>query len=986
MKKNWQQVKEIFAETLRQKPEERLLFIAARCSENSDLELEIKSLLDSYNEANLFLESPAVTEVAEDFVDESKRLRSGDFVKHYQIIKPIGKGGMGEVFLAQDTRLERKVAIKILSDYFGDNRENLKRFIREAKTASSLNHPNIVIIHEVDEADGMNFIVSEFIEGLTLTEIINQKTLSLAQVSDILIQIVKALAAAHTVGIIHRDIKPDNVMVRDDGIVKVVDFGLAKLIEKRNQHVDPNGKTLETVHTRSGMILGTVNYMSPEQTRGKGIDKRTDIWSFGVLLYQFLTKKLPFDGETTSDLIAAILKSEPTALTQIAPHLPLDIAKITEKCLQKNPSERFQTAAELLNALTDFQQKLKSSPKTEPLEFQISDQIENERDTDPNLTKITAQDSVKTKEETAEPFVSKTFNQLKKRSALSITTLIGFGLLLAVGYWGWTKIISPKQELNPFQNMRLSKLTYEGRSSDVTAISPDGKYIAYVLKSDGKQAMMVRQVSNGGVVEIIPPADADYNGLSFSPDGNSIYYTLAKNDAVNDLYEIPILGGSPRKILSNLGNKVVFSPDGQKMAYVTSQTSIMISGIKGESPQLLVNLAPGNKTTHITWRPDGKTIVAAIFDLSGKDHLSEFSVIDGAERKIPTPDWSRVNGLRFLADGSGFLLAGRDFDTQFSQIWFISYPNGEIKKITNDLNTYFDLSLTADNKSLVTIKNERLFNIWTVPDGKTDKAKKITFEEGKDEGISGVAQTLDGKIVYTVRKAGLFDLWIVNSDGSDNHQLVFNNNSNGGPVVSPKDNSIIFVSITNSNLWRINTDGTNLTTLNDTPDLESRPYFSPDGKWIFFSRMDAKKMTTIWKMNLETGESTQLTDFESDCPVVSPDGKTFVCRYVPSPGEKEKLAIIPVEGGKPIKTFDFPLVIKNRLFRWTTDGKSIIYIDKSSQVQNLWSQSFDGGSPKQLTFFESGQIYWFELAQDKRSFILSRGNDSSDVLIISDFK
>lgn len=987
MNNNWQQIKEIFAGALRENFENRPHFIIEHCAGNKDLEREVKSLLSSYSDANLFLETPAVSEVADDFADEPKKLRNGDFIKHYQIIKRIGKGGMGEVFLAQDTKLGRKVAVKILSNYFGDNQENLKRFMREAKTASSLNHPNIVIIHEVDDSAGMNYIVSEYIDGLTLTEVLNKKILSLTQILDISIQIIKALVASHAVGIVHRDIKPDNVMLRDDGIVKVLDFGLAKLVERKHTEVDPNGKTLETIHTRSGMILGTINYMSPEQTRGKGIDKRTDIWSFGVLLYQLLTKQLPFQGETTSDLIAAILKTEPLPITAIAPHIPKKLEIITEKTLKKNPDERFQTTAELLDTLKDFQQKLKTSPKTEPLEIKISDQIEGERDTDFDLTKVTARNSENAKSKPSNSFIGRIFGQFKGFSYLPALVLVGCGILL-IGYFGWSKLYSAKQDLNPFEKMRLSKLTYEGRSSDVTAISPDGKYIAYVLKTEGKQALMVRQVSLDGVAEVIPPADVDYNGISFSPDGNSIYYTTAKNDEVNDLYEIPVLGGSPRKILSDLGAFFAFSPDGQKIAYITSRTSIIISGIKGESPQLLATLKPGNITTRLTWRPDGKAILADVFGAGERAFLSEFYLADGSEKQIPTPPWNRINGLRFLADGSGIILAGRDFDTQFSQIWFISYPDGKVKRITNDLNTYFDLSLTADNKSLVTVKEERLFNVWSVPDGKTEKAKKITFDEGKDEGIGGVAQTNDGKIVYTVRKAGLFNLWIVNADGSDNHQLIFSEDSIGAPFASPNGNFIVFISISpKANLWRVNTDGTNLTILKDTPDLrESSPNFSPDGKWVFYAQIDAKKLSTIWKINPETGESVQLTDFESGYPVVSPDGKTFVCEYVPNPNEREKIAIIPIEGGKPIKTFDFPAIVKTRLFRWSSDGKSLIYIDRTSQTHNLWEQPLDGSPPKQLTFFESGQIWKFELAKDGQSFILSRGNESSDVLMISDFK
>ncbi len=564
---------------------------------------------------------------------------------------------------------------------------------------------------------------------------------------------------------------------------------------------------------------------------------------------------------------------------------------------------------------------------------------------------------------------------------------LAFAAFSVVGVYSWSKFSTSSAPVISFNNMKIAKLTYEGRTNDKTAISPDGKYIAYGLNSEGKQSLMVRQVGNqAGVVEIIPPVQVDYDAIEFSKDGNSIYYIAAKPKSGAELYEIPVLGGTPRKILEDV-DSFAFSPDGKTIAFVRSRTSLMLADANGENQRLLAKSAPGEIRHLLDWRPDGKALVSSIYSSEGKSYLTEISASDGKETRLPTQPWIRITGTKWLSDGSGIIISGRDLETQFSQIWFVSYPGGETQRITNDLTSYFDVSITKDNKSIVATKEERLYNIWTVPDGKTENAKKITIEEGKDEGISGVTQNSDGKIVYTVRTAGKFDLWSVNDDGSENRQLTFNQGSNLLPIFSPDGKSIIFNSNRSGNddLWEMKIDGTNPVALTNTPvEKEGYANSTPDGHWIAYQQIDAKNLATIWKLNLKTKQAIQITKTDSYKPLVSPDGKYFACEYVLE--GTEHIAIIPIEGDKPIKIIDLPLFRNPKPVRWSGDGKSLIYIDKRTQVHNLWSQSIDGGKPKQLTFFESGQIATFALGKDGKTFILSRGNESSDVIMVSNFR
>ncbi|MCA1637981.1 MAG: protein kinase, partial [Acidobacteria bacterium] len=364
--KNWQKVRKIFDDALHQKPEERARFVNEVCGGDKILLAEVESLLSSLGSADSFMETPAVAGIADVIEAETKHLETGKCFGHYEIIEQIGAGGMGEVYLAKDKKLDRQVAVKILNEKFSRDESNLNRFIQEAKAASALNHPNILVIHEIGESDETYYIVSEFIKGKTLREIFKVKSLKLSEVLDISIQITNALCTAHEAHLVHRDIKPENIMLRPDGYVKILDFGLAKLVEQKNKSfIGLEQSTAKQNQTAKGVIMGTVNYMSPEQAKGERVDERTDIFSFGVLVYEMLAGRTPFAGDSLSETFANLINAEPQPLSRFSSKVPDELQRIVAKMLRKNKDERYQTMKDVLTALKDLRENLTLDEKLE---------------------------------------------------------------------------------------------------------------------------------------------------------------------------------------------------------------------------------------------------------------------------------------------------------------------------------------------------------------------------------------------------------------------------------------------------------------------------------------------------------------------------------------------------------------------------------------------------------------------------------------------
>ena len=353
----WQQLKQIFQSALERNPAERSAFLSQACADDPALRSEVESLIASHDQAGDSIEAMAAEAATEMLADD--RAIVGKQIGHYQVLNRIGRGGMGEVFLAQDATLGRKVALKLLRAEFTGDQERLRRFRQEARAASNLNHPNILTIYEIGAEDSTHFMATEYVEGETLRQPMASAGMKLSEALDVAIQVAGALAAAHQAGIVHRDIKPENIMVRRDGYAKVLDFGLAKLTERAPASSDSLWPTLGKVETNPGVVMGTVQYMSPEQARGLEVDARTDIFSLGVVLYEMVAGRAPFEGGTTSDVLVSLLEREPVPLKNLASEqIPADLDWIITKMLRKNPDERYQTSKELFVDLQRLRQKL----------------------------------------------------------------------------------------------------------------------------------------------------------------------------------------------------------------------------------------------------------------------------------------------------------------------------------------------------------------------------------------------------------------------------------------------------------------------------------------------------------------------------------------------------------------------------------------------------------------------------------------------------
>src|SRR2546430_1708419 len=362
----WQQVNDLFQSAVERAPEERAAFLDEGCHGDEGLLREVESLLASYERAENFIESPAFEVAPELLTNDRPGALVGELIGHYRIESLIGVGGMGEVYLARDERLGRKVALKLLPERLTVDETQLSRFKTEARSASALNHPNILTVYEIGAEGNRQFIATEFIEGMTLRASLASGRMNLDAALEIAVQVASALAAAHEAGVVHRDIKPENIMLRPDGYAKVLDFGIAKLTEQRLKSDLGEPGTMALLQTRPGLVLGTGHYMSPEQARGQTADARSDIWSLGVVIYEMILGIPPFSGETPSDCIASILTTEPAPLSGVLPEVPLRLESILQKALRKNRDERYPTIKELLADLRNLKEELKAegSPQT----------------------------------------------------------------------------------------------------------------------------------------------------------------------------------------------------------------------------------------------------------------------------------------------------------------------------------------------------------------------------------------------------------------------------------------------------------------------------------------------------------------------------------------------------------------------------------------------------------------------------------------------
>jgi eukaryotic-like serine/threonine-protein kinase len=918
---------------------------------------------------------------------------AGTLLGRYEIRSSLGAGGMGEVYLAQDMRLNRPVALKLLTADLTRYEDRLRRFEQEARAASALNHPNILTIYEIGHAPAGHFIATEFIDGQTLRERVARTEVRTLEALDIAIQVSAALSAAHAVGIVHRDIKPENIMVRRDGYVKVLDFGLVKLTER--QAIDSEAPTISPVNTDPKAIMGTVNYMSPEQARGIEVDARTDIWSLGVVLYEMVAGRVPFEGSTSSDMIVSILDREPLPLSRYCVEAQTELEWIIKKALSKDREERYQTIRDFavdlrrLKQELEFRSKLeRSSPSGDaaaaPGTFSGGRAISTGREMAAARTGELGATAHTTS--SAEYLIS----EIKRHKGGAALTLAALALVLASSAFILHRALWKDMHVVPFQNMRISRLTNTGHANGA-AISPDGKYVVHVVSGAGQQSLWVRQVATSSNVQIVPPAEVQYWGLTFSNDANFVYYVMYDQSPPASLYQVPTLGGAAKKLIEGVDSPVTLSPDGKQLAFVRDYPSqgertLIVANADGSGERKLVTRKRPEYCFEPAWSPDGKTIAMSTksHDASGSFmSLVGVSVSDGTETPITNQRWMTIGRPAWLKDGSGLVMTAVDQVSRMSQVWHLSYPSGEARRITNDVNDYRSVTMTADSSALVTVQKDQLSNVWTLSaSGDASRASQVT--SGKYNGWNGLAWTPGGQIVYTSNASGNPDIWIMDADGTNQKQLTANAASNIYPVVSPDGRYVVFVSERTGTpaIWRMNIDGSNLKQLNDTKSY--LPQVSPDSRWVVYGNFDSGKWT-LWKMSIDGGNAVRLSDQSAETSAISPDGKLIAYSYMDEQANwQHRIAVMPFEGGPPIKTFDVSQTAGWTL-RWAT-GRSLTYIDTRSGVSNIWSQPLDGGKPTQLTDFKADQIFCFDWSADGKQLAASRGLVTTDVVLISDFK
>ena len=931
-------------------------------------------------------------------------LSAGTRLGRYEIRAKIGEGGMGEVYLAHDTALGRNLALKILPADVAVHRERMERFVREAKAAASLNHPHIAHIYEIGEVDGTHFIAMEFIDGVTLRQKIYRQKAPLSELLKYLTHAAEGLAKAHAAGIVHRDLKPDNIMITNDGYAKILDFGLAKLIEgQRAAGFSDSSSEITTKvmpqHSLPGTVLGTVGYMSPEQTQGrvKDIDHRSDVFSFGCILFEAATAQKAFDGKDALDSLHKIVHAPTPQIKDFVENAPDDLQRIIRRCLAKEPDKRFQSIKDVAIELEEIRSDLKDSAATHlstpPVSAATSGIEVTHLDQRP-FSAVNTSAAPTHSISSAEYIVSQIGRH--KQGVLFVLTAVAVGLI-GGGYLLY-RFTARTKAVPAAGSMKIERLV-NNINVNSASISPDGKYVVYVLTKDGNSSLRYRQVSSGGEVELAALGqDANVNGTTFSPDTESVYYQLRSREYPRGaLFNVPVIPGRPpRKILEYLNSPVSFGPDGKRFVFrrgdpKKSDEGIYIGNLDGGEPRLIAKRTGQDFFQGWpAWSPDGKVIVTPVGTETGGTQYSlvEIPAAGGPEHAFTKFKWrGPIYKPLWFKDGTGLIISGYESPTSTIQIFQVTYPEGNVTQITKDLNEYGTSSfgLTADSSTIVTIEKESTSQIWLADAGEEENhTRKVT--DGKNDGRGGLAVLSDGRFVYWVLNGENRDVWIMNADGSGQRQLFSNPEGKSSFSVTPDGHYLLYVSARvgqSAHIFRLNIDTGEEKQITFGGSSDDFPFSSADSQTVYFGSWRSDNYR-FWKTSIDGGEATQVTDLPFNPHRVLPGGKLvdgglFDEQVTPA---RWRGAFYSLPENRIVKIFDYP---KEATEGNALDEHTLIYTKPEAGVDNIWTQPIDGGPAKQLTRFISQQIGGFA-SNDYKHFAVMRGTSSSDLVLIKNFR
>jgi len=871
-------------------------------------------------------------------------LAAGTRLGPYEIVSALGAGGMGEVYKARDTRLDRMVAVKVLPHDKIADPDRKQRFIQEARAASALNHPNIVTIHDISADNGVDFIVMEYVPGKPLENLIGAQDLRATDALKYAIQIADAFAAAHAAGIVHRDLKPANVMVTDSGQVKVLDFGLAKLTVVSDSVIGPNDATLTThQQTQEGAIVGTISYMSPEQAEGKPVDARSDIFSFGSVLYEMLAGRKAFSGDSKISTLSSILREEPKPLTEIVPEIPGDLDKIVQRCLRKDRDRRYQHMSDLKVALQDAKEESNSGVAS----------------------------AIAAKPE------ARTSSRLPLYAAAAIVILFAAG----AAWWKWGRTPTPPPKVTP--------LTSTGTAYS-PAFSADGKLMTYsAAGADGNIDVYVQQLGAGNPLRLTTDPAADVNPV-FSPDGRYVAFTRR-----GTLMLIPALGGSERELGVGMGPD--FSPDGKTIAIATrdsAATPLSIFLVSVETGQKKRLTFPPGATADVSPRfsPDGRSIAFAR-SLSAQSVELDTVPVGGGEVKRVAGDNRQIDGLGWMPAGDEIVYATRRLGRP-EELWRVVASGGTPQPVAETGENAYSPAVSRTDKRLAYVRENYDENIWQLDlaQGKVaGPQKKLIASTWQDNAPH---YSPDGKkIAFASDRSGSYEIWVSNSDGSGPVQLTSQGGHSGSPRWSPDGRRIAFDASVNgsADIFAIDAGGgvpRRITTSPANGHARSVPSWSADEKWIYYTSNQTGRYE-IWRASAEGGQESQLTHQGGFDPRESPDGKQLF--YLSHRNQSQIWKVAP-EGGQETPLLTDPAALTD-FGRWQPVDDGIYLVSRVAKAgppeDRILFFSFATKSVGLIAPVDKPVSGYggFSVSPDRQHIVFAEiDQDQSDIMLVENFR